>query len=176
MHQKLKALLNAACKVVDTLLLGDQWPRWWRTHCLTIVTGVMSLKVLDQLEMTLVWKCAEIEFPSASCLNNLERLKIFRDIVLDMILLYLITYLRATYRNTGQLFRPLLSSVSICRVQVFAGLSGHGDPIRNIIPLLKKEDVHTLIKYLKMIFLSNNQKKKKRLKSTGKIWEAAAFF
>ena len=34
-----------------------------------------------------------------------------------------------------------LSSVSICRAQVFAGFSGHGDSIHNVIPLLIKENV-----------------------------------
>ena len=31
-----------------------------------------------------------------------------------------------------------LSSVSVCRAKVFAGFSGHGNSIHNIIPLLKK--------------------------------------
>ena len=32
-----------------------------------------------------------------------------------------------------------LSSVSVCRVYVFTGFSGHGNSIHNIIPLLKKK-------------------------------------
>ena len=35
-----------------------------------------------------------------------------------------------------------LSSVSICRTQVFTGFSGCGNSIHNIIPLLKKENVY----------------------------------
>ena len=35
-----------------------------------------------------------------------------------------------------------LSSVSLCRMQVFTGFSGHGNSIHNIILLLKKEKVH----------------------------------
>ena len=35
-----------------------------------------------------------------------------------------------------------LSSVSVCCVQVFAGFSGHGNSIHNIILLLEKENVH----------------------------------
>ena len=34
-----------------------------------------------------------------------------------------------------------LSSVSVCRAQVIARFSGHGNSIHNIIPLLKKENV-----------------------------------
>ena len=33
------------------------------------------------------------------------------------------------------------ASVSVCRTQVFAGFSGYGNLIHNIIPLLKKENV-----------------------------------
>ena len=36
----------------------------------------------------------------------------------------------------------LLFSVFVCRAQVFTGFSGHGNSIHNIIPLLKKENVH----------------------------------
>ena len=40
-----------------------------------IFTGTKSVKVLDQLEnLTSVLKCVEIELPTVSCLNNLERL------------------------------------------------------------------------------------------------------
>ena len=40
------------------------------------------------------------------------------------------------------LIRPKqLSSVSVCRTQVFAGFSGHGNSIHNIISLLKKKNV-----------------------------------
>ena len=35
-----------------------------------------------------------------------------------------------------------LSSVSVCRTQVFAGFSGHGNSIYNITPLLKTENIH----------------------------------
>ena len=35
-----------------------------------------------------------------------------------------------------------LSSVFICHAQVFAGFSGHGHLIRNIIARLKKENIH----------------------------------
>ena len=42
-----------------------------------------------------------------------------------------------------------LSSVSICRVQVFAGFSGHGNSIHNISPLLKKENVHLYMSIFK---------------------------
>ena len=34
----------------------------------------------------------------------------------------------------------LLSSISICHMQVFTRFSGHGNSIHNIIPLLKKND------------------------------------
>ena len=34
-----------------------------------------------------------------------------------------------------------LSSVHVCRAWVFAGFSGHGNSIHNILPLLKKENV-----------------------------------
>ena len=37
-----------------------------------------------------------------------------------------------------------LSSVSVCRTQVFAGFSGQCNSIHNIIPLLKKENVHLI--------------------------------
>ena len=57
-----------------------QRPRWGGTHCSMIFTIVMSIKVPDHFEsFTPVWKCVEIELPSASCLNNLERQ--FRNIV-----------------------------------------------------------------------------------------------
>ena len=36
-------------------------------------------------------------------------------------------------------------SDSVCRAQVFAGFSVHGDSVHNIIPLLKKENVHLYI-------------------------------
>ena len=39
-----------------------------------------------------------------------------------------------------------LSCGSVCRAQVFAWFSGHGNTIYNIIPLLKKENVHQLSK------------------------------
>ena len=39
-----------------------------------------------------------------------------------------------------------LSSVSVCRTQVFAGFSGHGNSIHNIIPLLKKRKYATCFK------------------------------
>ena len=62
----------------------------------------MNFKVLEQLEnLSLVKKCFEIQLPSESCLNTLERLtliislytKDFRFIVQDMISLYLVEYI-----------------------------------------------------------------------------------
>ena len=51
-----------------------QRPRWWGTCCLVIFTSTMNFKVLDQLQnLTLVWKCLEIEFPSVSYWNNFEK-------------------------------------------------------------------------------------------------------
>ena len=35
-----------------------------------------------------------------------------------------------------------LSNASVCYVQVFVEFSGHGNSIHNIIPLLKKDNVH----------------------------------
>ena len=35
-----------------------------------------------------------------------------------------------------------LSSVSVCHAQVFAGFSGHSNSIYNIIPRLRKENIH----------------------------------
>ena len=37
-----------------------------------------------------------------------------------------------------------LFSLLVSRVQVFTGFSGHGNSIYNIIPLLKKENVHPI--------------------------------
>ena len=37
-----------------------------------------------------------------------------------------------------------LSSVSVCRTQVFTRFSGHGNSIHNIIPRLKNENIHKL--------------------------------
>ena len=34
---------------------------------------------------------------------------------------------------------------SVCHAQVFAGLSGDGNSIYNIVPLLKKENVHLYV-------------------------------
>ena len=45
-----------------------------------------------------------------------------------------------------------LSSVSVCRAQVFVGFSGHGNSIHNIIPLLKKENVRPVLFFLFFIF------------------------
>ena len=43
-----------------------------------------------------------------------------------------------------QITSKLLSSVSVCGVYVFAGFSGHGHSIHNIIPLHKKEKCRSL--------------------------------
>ena len=73
------------------------WPRGWETRFSMIFTSTISFKVRDQLEnLTPVWKFGEIELPSVSYLNNLERLnfaiylhaKIFSSIIQGMSLRY----------------------------------------------------------------------------------------
>ena len=56
-------------------------------------------------------------------------------------------HLCATHGNTAQ-----LSSVSICCMQVFAGFSGCGNSIHDIIPLLKK-NMYIYILVLKVIMI-----------------------
>ena len=79
---QLQTLLNTMYKVVGNactfllgvpIIIGSQ--KRWGTSSTTIITSVMSFKVLDRLEnLTFVWICGEIDLPSVSRLKNLERL------------------------------------------------------------------------------------------------------
>ena len=71
--RSLRTLADRFLNPGDNLGCSDyiRKPRRWRTCC---PTSVVSFKVLVLLKnLTFVWKYVEIEHPSLSCLNNLER-------------------------------------------------------------------------------------------------------